>query len=285
MGYPHSLTGNDERRSDGLAAERVAGPRGVRGVEPAAVVALVLVVTIGLLVAKPWSAAPPHGDPVAAPPAIATSSPAPSPVDTARPSAAAGDPGAREDGAAEGSPGTADESVAPVDPDAWSRISKVLRTVNHDGLVFVARWPGGLYWGFVQVDASTSKAMRLVTAPTGSPGTPDGLPNGARMTGYLGAPVAIGITRASGTPVANTLAWLVRGPGAEDRVPLRHPVGDIDRYLWLGPGFGLPRGEQRNRREISRWPPTWPPGVYRFELSTAAGIRYVYVVLEPDAAP
>jgi len=281
MGYPHSLTGNDERRSDALAAERVARPRGVRGVEPAVIVALVLVVTIGLLVAKPWSAAPPGGDPVAARPATATSSPAPSPVDTARPTAAADGQGS---GAAQATPESTQEPVPPVDPEAWSRISKVLRSVNHDGLVFVARWPGGLYWGFVQVEASTSTTMRLAADPAGSAGESDGLPNGARMTGYLAAPVAIGITRASGTPVANTLVWLVRGPGAEVRVPLRHPVGDVDRYLWLGPGFGLPRGEQRNRREISRWPPTWPPGVYRFELSTVSGTRYVYVVLEPDAA-
>jgi hypothetical protein len=263
MGYPHSLTGNEERRSERPVAESVDAPGRTRGSRRVAVAAGALVVTIVVLVAKPWSALPAGGGSAStALPGAGAAATVPATPTFASPEASA--PTA---------PATGIASDDPIDPAQWSRISTVLGLMDRDGLVFVVRWPTGLFWSFVAADSSTTATMRLVPAPTA---------NGARMTGYLARPVAIGITRRSGAAEPITLAWAIFGPGAEVRVPLRHPVGDVDGYLWLGPGFGLPRGEQRNRREISRWPPTWPAGVYRFELSTAAGTRYLFVDLEPD---
>jgi hypothetical protein len=228
------------------------------------VVAVALVATIALLVVKPWTALPAGGA------AAGTPLPGAEPTATvvATTTARSPEPTSPTPAGIAGSD--------PVDPAEWSRLSTVLGRVDREGLVFVVRWPTGLYWSFVAVGPSATATMRLASDPTG------GAPNAARVTGYLARPVAIGITRPSGAPEPMTLAWVIPGPGAEYRAPLRNPVGDLDRYLWLGPGFGLPRGEQRNRREISRWPPTWPAGVYRFELSTAAGTRYLFVDLEPD---
>src|SRR3989304_4042635 len=147
-----------------------------------------------------------------------------------------------------------------------SQNSVSLRNGNHDGVVFVARWPGGLYWTFVPGEPGERGSHAIPPERGDDSGTDVTIsPDTVRMTGYLAAPVAIGFTRPSGASPPSALAWLIPGPEAGVRVPLRHPVGDLDRYLWLGPGLGLPRGEQRNRREISRWPPMWLPGGYRFD--------------------
>lgn len=303
MEYPDSVTGNGDRRladpgespqgpdteprpasrlEPDVFAERVRPTASRRGPDPTLVVALALCVAIGALVAKPWSwvggLVPGAGAPTPAaagqPGGPATTS---SPTGEASPDLLGGGPNAQPTAAEP----TATpplwaliENVDPIDPSTWSRISANLRPVNRDGVVFVARVPNaGLFWGFSPVDPDGSLTMTL-----------DG-GNAVRKTGYLGAPIAIGITRPSDVPAPITLGWQVLGPGADVRLPLRNPVGDLDRYLWLGPGLGLPRGEQRNRREISRFPPTWLPGLYRFDLTMATGeTRHLFVVLDPDAS-
>jgi hypothetical protein len=303
MEYPHSVTGNEDRRSEDSArspqgpgtqprpmsrlepevlAERVRPTSSRRGPDPTLVVALALCVAIGALVVKPWSwvggLVPGAGVPT---PAAAGQPGGPaatsSPTGEASPDLVGGGPNGQPTGATP----TASppiwafiENLDPIDPTTWSGLSATLRPVNRDGVVFVARVPkAGLYWGFVPIDPNDSLTMTF-----------DG-GNAVRKTGYLGAPIAIGITRPTGAPEPITLGWQVLGPGAELRLPLRNPVGDLDRYLWLGPGLGLPRGEQRNRREISRFPPVWLPGLYRFDLTTPTGeTRHLFVVLDPDAS-
>ncbi len=287
MGYPCSVPGNEDRRlqqaqpgPDHVVTPepvRVRAPR--RGPEPAVVVAITMLLAVGALIVKPWAAAGEFGPPgpegrpaPAGLPASAVPEGSASPAGAVSASAAPADtsPDVTFDGPlgpSESPPlGALIENLDPIDPARWSRISASLRKVNHDGVVFVARWPGGLYWGFVPVEPS-ERGSQTATV---------------RMTGYLATPVAIGFTRPSDAVPPSALAWLILGPGAESRVPLRHPVGDLDRYLWLGPGLGLPRGEQRNRREISRWPPMWLPGVYRFDLGADGVTRQVFVVLEPE---
>jgi hypothetical protein len=265
-----------------LLAERVRPRASRRGPEPALVVALAVCVAIGALVVKPWSwvggLMPGAGAPTpaaAGQPGGATASG--SPTAAASPDLVGGGPNAQP---TSGQPTASPplwafiENLDPIDPTTWSRISANLRPINRDGVVFVARVPNaGLFWGFLPVDPDGSLTMTF-----------DG-GNAVRKTGYLGAPIAIGITRPSDVSTPITLAWQILGPGAELRLPLRNPVGDLDRYLWLGPGLGLPRGEQRNRREISQFPPTWLPGVYRFDLTMATGeTRHLFVVLDPDAS-
>jgi hypothetical protein len=265
-----------------VLAERVRPTASRRGPDPALIVALALSVAIGALVAKPWSwvggLVPGVGAPTSLPAGQAGGSEASSgPTAEASPDLIGGGPVAQPTAAQP----TASpplwafiENLDPIDPTTWSRISANLRPINRDGVVFVARVPNaGLFWGFLPVDPDGSLTMTF-----------DG-GNAVRKTGYLGAPVAIGITRPSGVQAPITLGWQVLGPGAEVRLPLRNPVGDLDRYLWLGPGLGLPRGEQRNRREISRFPPTWLPGLYRFDLTMATGeTRHLFIVLDPDAS-
>lgn len=297
MEYPDSVTGNEDRRladtaesarggvrerrpksrtESDVLAEKVRLRATRRGPDPALIVALALLVAIGALVVKPWSWVG----------GLSPSAGAPTPVAAGQPGGSAASRGPT----AEPSPdlvggGPAEptaspplwafiENLDPIDPTTWSGISAALRPINRDGVAFVARVPNaGLHWGFVAVDPNGSLTMTF-----------DG-GNAVRKTGYLGAPIAIGITRPTGVPAPITLGWQVLGPGAELRLPLRNPVGDLDRYLWLGPGLGLPRGEQRNRREISRFPPTWLPGLYRFDLTMATGeTRHLFIVLEPDAA-
>jgi hypothetical protein len=302
MEYPDSVTGNRDRRladpaeapqalgreprptsrpDPDVLAERVRTTASRRGPDPALVVALALCVAIGALVVKPWSwvgGLAPGAGPT---PAVAGQLGGPTatggPTGEASPDLVGGGPNEQPSAATP----TASppiwafiENLDPIDPMTWSGLSAILRPVNRDGVIFVARVPNaGLYWGFVPVDPSDSLTMTF-----------DG-GNAVRKTGYLGAPIAIGITRPTGAPAPITLGWQVLGPGAELRLPLRNPVGDLDRYLWLGPGLGLPRGEQRNRREISRFPPTWLPGLYRFDLTTATGeTRHLFVVLDPDAS-
>jgi hypothetical protein len=301
MEYPHSVTGNEDprsadsagsppgpdmaprtqpRREPDVLAERVRPTPSRRGPDPTLVVALALCVAIGALVVKPWSwvggLVPGVGAPT---PAAAgqPAGPAASPAGEASPDLVGGGPNAQPTSPTP----TASpplwafiENLDPIDPTTWSGLSTTLRPVNRDGVVFVARVPNaGLYWGFLPIDPNDSLTMTF-----------DG-GNAVRKTGYLGAPIAIGITRPTGAPAPITLGWQVLGPGADLRLPLRNPVGDLDRYLWLGPGLGLPRGEQRNRREISRFPPTWLPGLYRFDLTMPAGqTRHLFVVLDPDAA-
>lgn len=303
MEYPDSVTGNEDRRSaypagspqgpgmeprpklrtePDVLAERVRPTASRRGPDPALVVALALCVAIGALVVKPWSwvggLVPGAGVPTPAaadqPGGAAAGS---GPTAEASPDLLGGGPNAQS---TTGQPTASPplwafiENLDPIDPTTWSGLSAALRPINRDGVVFVARVPNaGLYWGFLPVDPDGSLTMTF-----------DG-GNAVRKTGYLGAPVAIGITRPSGVPASITLGWQILGPGAELRLPLRNPVGDLDRYLWLGPGLGLPRGEQRNRREISRFPPTWLPGLYRFDLTIATGeTRHLFVVLDPDAS-
>lgn len=303
MGYAPSLPGNEDRRrgrasalgpttvrraseAGGVVAEPVPVTR--RGLDPAAIVALAVVVTVAALVAKPWSG---PGGGVAAPeetsrPAGAATVPTPSPgsPDDAAPAGADGTSPWHPDGTAVAPPATGVEQARPVDPATWSDISDSLGRIDRFGLVFVARWPGGLYWGFVPfgpgADTGTVAPWPARTPPTRAFGAVPA--DVVRVTGHLARPVAIGLTRPSEEPAPAALAWLVLGLGAERRLPLRHPFGDVGRYLWMGPGLGLPRGEQRNRREISRWPPMWTAGVYRFDLSTADGARSLVVVLEPD---
>lgn len=303
MEYPDSVTGNDDRRLADAAepprapgieprprarpepdvlAERVRLMASRRGPDPALVVALALCVAIGALVVKPWSWVGGLVPGAGAPTPVAADQPGGAsatigPTGKASPDLAGGGPNAQPTAAQP----TATpplwafiENLDPIDPTTWTGLSATLRPVNRDGVVFVARVPNaGLYWGFVPVDPDGSLTMTF-----------DG-GNAVRKTGYLGAPIAIGITRPTGEPAPITLGWQVLGPGAELRLPLRNPVGDLDRYLWLGPGLGLPRGEQRNRREISRFPPTWLPGLYRFDLTIATGeTRHLFVVLDPDAS-
>ena len=303
MEYPHSVTGNEARRSADSAdsphtpdmeprskarpesdvlPERVRPTASRRGPEPALVVALAVCVAIGALVVKPWSwvgtVVPGVGGrtPVAVgqPGGAAESGGAAAEVS---PDLVGGGPNAQPTAAKP----TASpplwafiENLDPIDPTTWSGLSAALRPINRDGVVFVARVSNvGLDWGFLPLDPNDSLTMTF-----------DG-GNAVRKTGYLGAPIAIGITRPTGTPAPITLGWQVLGPGAELRLPLRNPVGDLDRYLWLGPGLGLPRGEQRNRREISRFPPTWLPGLYRFDLTMPTGeTRHLFIVLDPDAS-
>ena len=280
MGYPHSVPGNEDRRLQQTqpGPDHVATPEPVitrgsrRGPDSAVVVALTVLVAIGTLIVKPWAFA---GE--------LTGSDTPSgstPTDSApvlRPLEEPGD-------APTSSPPlwALIENLEPIDPARWSRISTTLRRVDHDGVIFVARWPGGLYWSYVPVEPAVGGPPEVPSAPAQRGSAEADRPDTVRMTGYLAAPVAIGFTRRSEASPPTALAWLIRGPGAELRVPLRHPVGDIDQYLWLGPGLGLPRGEQRNRREISRWPPMWLPGVYRFDLGVDGVTRHIFVVLEPD---
>jgi hypothetical protein len=261
-------------------------------------VAVALLVTVVALVAKPWAGAagpggatPSDGHVAAEPVSPVLSSPrswAPG-AEGGSPSGTDADPGRAivprdpTDGvwAADG------VSATPVDPTTWSDISRTLGTIDRYGLAFVARWPGGLYWGFVPVgpEAGTST---VAPWPARSPATrPFGAvpADAVRITGHLARPVAIGITRPSGERLVIVRGWWVLGPAAEVRLPLRHPVGDLGRYLFMGPGLGIPRGEQRNRRLISAWPPSWLPGTYRFDLSTDAGNRSIVVVLEPDGDP
>jgi hypothetical protein len=303
MEYPDSVTGNDDRRladpvesAQGAAkeprlssrtgadvlAERVRPTASRRGPDPALVVGLALCVAIGALVVKPWSWVGGLVPGAGAPTPAAAGQPAgsvasSSPTAEASPDLVGGGPIVPPTA---GQPTATPplwafiENLDPIDPTTWSGLSAALRPINRDGVVFVARVPNaGLYWGFLPVDPNDSLTMSF-----------DG-GNAVRKTGYLGAPIAIGITRPTGAPEPITLGWQVLGPGAEVRLPLRNPVGDLDRYLWLGPGLGLPRGEQRNRREISRFPPTWLPGLYRFDLTTATGeTRHLFVVLDPDAS-
>ena len=304
MGDRRSLPGNEDRRlqqaqpgPDHFVAPERVSVHARRGPEPAAVVALTILVAVGALIVKPWaagggagtggpesparSAAPansalPAGD--AAPERSPTSGDAPG--DGGPDLLLGGGPGA----VPTSSPplGALIENLEPIDPARWGRISATLRTVDRDGVVFVARWPGGLYWSFVPVDPTSGDRPAVPAAPSERGATSETPSHTVRMTGYLATPVAIGLTRRSDAAPPGALAWLILGPGAEYRVALRHPVGDLDEYLWLGPGLGLPRGEQRNRREISRWPPMWLPGVYRFDLTADGLTRHVFVVLEPD---
>lgn len=302
MEYPDSVTGNRDRRladpaeslqgprmereptsrpEPDVLAERVRPTASRRGPDPALVVALALFVAIGALVVKPWSwvgaLVPGAGAPTPAAAGQTGPTASRSPTAEVSPGLVGGGPDAQPTAAQP----TASpplwafiENLDPIEPTTWSGLSATLRPVNRDGVVFVARVPNaGLYWGFLPVDPDGSLTMTF-----------DG-GNAVRKTGYLGAPIAIGITRPSDVPAPITLGWQVLGPGAESRLPLRNPVGDLDRYLWLGPGLGLPRGEQRNRREISRFPPTWLPGLYRFDLTAATGeTRHLFVVLDPDAS-
>ncbi len=294
MGYPHSLPGNEDRRS---GAQERPQPEPIRpttlrrGPDPAILVALAVLAVIAVLVVKPWTLVGPRdpsagsitgaGQPTSASPSPASSTTAVPSPDT--PDVIGVGPGPT---ASQSFPPDAYlENTVPIEPDRWTHLSATLRGINRDAVVFVARvGDSGLYWGFLPIDPSESLLMGFVQeAPTYGPdGSPaGGVGNAVRKTGYLAAPVAIGITRPAGASAPLTVAWLILGPGTEERVTLRNPVGDLDRYLWLGPGLGLPRGEQRNRREISRWPPTWPPGLYRFDLTTAEGTRHLFIDLEP----
>jgi len=259
-------------------------------------VAIALVITIGGLVFKPWTllgplgAGPAGNAPAGGPegtsgqPTVGLSSPqgAPSSGFAVGSSALGGvGPGASA------SPGLTPraflEDLRPIEPDTWAHISASLRRIDRNAVVFVARWPGGLYWRFVPVEPGERQSL---TEPVGSSGAdPSAEPDTVRITGYLATPLAIGLARPAGEPAPWVIAWQVFGPGATLRLPLRHPVGDLDRFLFLGPGLDMPRGEQTNRREISRFPPSWLEGVYRFDLTGADGpTRHVFVVLEPDAS-
>src|SRR3989304_9731843 len=124
-----------------------------------------------------------------------------------------------------------------------SQNSVSLRNGNHDGVVFVARWPGGLYWTFVPGEPGERAPHAIPLERGDGSGTDVTIsPDTVRMTGYLAAPVAIGFTRRTGASPPSALAWLILGPGSEVRGPLRHPVGGLAQYLWLGPGLGPPRG-------------------------------------------
>jgi len=306
MGYLCSLPGNEDRRLQQAqpGPDHVVTPEPVRvhasrrGPDPAVAVALTVLVAVGALIVKPWAASgelgphPPEGSRASAGQPTSDLSTggarteSGTPVSTAPVDAAP----ALLPGRGQGDrptesppPGALIENLDPIDPTTWSRISASLRKGDRDGVVFVARWPGGLYWRFVPVEPGErdSPTVTLESADRAGAGTTIP-PDTVRMTGYLATPVAIGFTRPADASVPTALAWQILGPGAEFRVPLRHPVGDLDRYLWLGPGLGLPRGEQRNRREISRWPPMWLPGVYRFDLTADGATRHVFVVLEPE---
>ena len=280
MGYPHIVAGNEGSRSDwddGLVLDRVAVDRRRRGPEPALAVAVGVVLTVGILIVKPWSMGGPfaRGDAAPEPTTRLSVSPesAPSAVVRQEPDVAVA-PDRAEVSAASPAPNAYIENLDPIEPDRWAHISSVLRSVDADGIVFIARWPGGLYYSFFPAAPSEQASAQ----PAGRADAPS---NVVRVTGYLANPVAIGITRAINEPAPVAIGWQVLGPGRQVRVTLRHPVGDLDRYLFLGPGLGLPPGERRTRREISRWPPVWQAGVYRFDLTTGAGTRYVFVDLEP----
>ena len=284
MGYPDIVAGNDETRSRDdrdatLLPVLPVARQGALG-RPIAV-GFVLVVAIATLVAKPWawlgSATPARAPDTAIARPVATAS-----VTPPTPSAGTSDepspdlilgPAAPLASTASPPPGAYIENLAPIEPDRWTHLSASLASANADGVVFVARYPAGLYYSFQRVTPSDT--------PRAAPPSPDGTTNTVRVTGYLANPVAIGLTRPAHTDAPLALAWQVIGPGRLFRLTLRHPVGDLDRYLFLGPGLGLPPGERRNRREISRWPPTWQAGVYRFDLATDGGTRYLFVVLEP----
>jgi hypothetical protein len=280
MGYPHSVAGNEGSRSDrddALVLDRVAVARRFRGPEPALAVAVGVILAVAVLILKPWSIGGPssRGD-VATQPAPGASVAAeagPSAVVRPEPDAAVAADGAARS-VASPPPSAYIENLDPIEPDRWAHLSATLRTTNADGVVVVARYPDGLYYGFFP----TAPSELASAQPAGRADAPT---NVARVTGYLANPVAIGITRAIDEPAPLAIGWQVLGPGRQVRLTLRHPVGDLDRYLFLGPGIGLPPGERRNRREISRWPPVWQAGVYRFDLTTESGTRYVFVDLEP----
>jgi hypothetical protein len=257
------------------------------------VVALALSVAIGALVVKPWSWVGGLGPGVGAPTPAAGGQPGGSvasngPTAKVSPDLVGGGPEAQPTAAqptASPPPWALIENLDPIDPTTWSHISAGLRLIDRDAVVFVARWPGGLYWRFVPVEPG--ERLSLAGPPAtgnGAGGVPTTDPDTVRMTGFLATPIAIGLARATGAGDPGVVAWQILGPGAEYRLPLRHPVGDLDHFLFLGPGLGLPRGEQRNRREISQFPPLWLPGVYRFDLTSPTGeTRHLFVVLDPDA--
>jgi hypothetical protein len=241
------------------------------------VVATVLVAAIGVLVAKPWTWRAVAGSgALDGSVAVVAASPSPTTAATS-PSAVSPDlvlsPDASPVAAGSPPPSAYVENLEPIQPDRWAHLSATLRSVNADGVVLVARYPGGLYYGFLPATPSESATIE--------PPEPDGTSNSVRVTSYLANPIAIGITRPTDTAAPLTVAWQVLGPGRQYRLTLRHPVGDLDRYLFLGPGLGLPPGERRNRREISRWPPAWQAGVYRFDIASGDGLRHVFVILEP----
>jgi hypothetical protein len=219
------MPGTKPRSEPGIFAERVRPSASRRGPDPALVVALALCVAIGALVVKPWSWVG----------SFVPGAGGPTPAAAGQPggSAASSGPTAQASpdlvGAGSGGQPTASpplwafiENLDPIEPTTWARISANLRPINRDGVVFVARIAGGgLSWGFLPVDPDDSLTMTFEVG------------NAVRKTGYLGAPLAIGITRPSGVPAPLTIAWQILGPGAEMRLPLRNPVGDLDRYLWL----------------------------------------------------
>jgi hypothetical protein len=276
---------------EGLVPEPIRPATLRRGPEPALIVAIALLLTIGALVVKPWAivgqltssaiGSPPGTSSGQAAIGASPSGSAPVTSETATPGIAS--PGITPPAATPTyAPDAYVENLPPIEPDSWMHISASLRLIDRAAVVFVARWPGGLYWRFVPVTPGARDSLAESPATTG--GDAVAPTDTVRMTGFLANPVAIGLVRPSGEPEPEVLAWQILGPGASFRLPVRHPVGDLDRFLFLGPGLGLPRGEQRNRREISRFPPTWLEGVYRFDLTNGDGTEHVFVVLEPEAS-
>jgi len=254
MGYPDILPGNDGSRSretSDLTLQAVL-PRGRRGgVTHIAATALIVVVAIGTLVVKPWDRFE-RGDAAAAPQATLAVA-----AESAPPAAAV-------------------PSIAPIEvpttiePDRWAQLSASLQTANADGVVFVARYRDSLFYAFQPVNPS---AYTTAEAPE-----TDGTSNTVRATGYLGSPVALGITRATASAAPITVGWRFLDRVGQTRLAMTHPVGDVDRDLFIG--LWLPTGE-RNISDVSRQPPEWQAGTYRFDLIAADGTRHVFVILDP----
>jgi hypothetical protein len=253
MGYPHILAGNDGSRStDGLdpTFQEVAPVRR-GGSGRTLVAALGLILIIGTLVAKPWernavrtadATVGIEGASASASPPTAASAPAVSPV----------------------------VKLATIEPDRWARLSASLRATDADGVVFVGRDADGLFYD-VQTATPSGSAIQ-------QPARTDGSTNTVRGTGLLGNPVAIGFTRPTDAELPVIIGWQFRDWADQFRLPLTHPIGDVDRYLFIG--TWLPRGEQ-NIREISRQPPQWQGGTYEFDFTVGGQTRYLFVILDP----
>lgn len=281
MGYRPSVSGNPESRSerDGKAdpalsaedsatqaapiPERVIRDRSWR-IAPAVAAILVLVV-VAALVAKPWSPAPPG--------AASTGT-------GALASAAVGPTSAPDGSVAAPSPFVA-RGIGPIAPLDWSQISVSMSPLAMTQLGVVTRSTDGTLSSSV-VLLEASQFTDVVTTPITTVGGRDvPMPNAIRLPS-AGA-VAVVLVQSSGQGPSDILVWQTVGPSSVVRIGARHPVGDWARDLWIYPPTSAPRGERRNLGEISAAPPTWPPGTYRFDLIDPAGVaRHVFIIFEPD---
>jgi len=215
-------------------------------------IGLAIVVVIGTLVAKPWSAAE-----QTAPGGAAAS--LRSAVESLRAASPSQTPTIANVG-----------SLPTIQPDRWADISASLRLTNADGIVLVARYPPSLFYDFEPVTPSAT--------PIPEPPRDDGTSNTVHATGSLGNPLAIGLTRPDDAEIPIVVGWQFRDWADQRRLPITHPVGDVDRLLYIG--LWLPSGE-KNIREVSQRPLEWQAGTYRFDITSHGQTRYLFLILDP----